>query len=124
VKGHKTVRVSIGTVNIDEKLAPLIPLLWAQGIRTCQCCQEERPGKASITFADLDNALKFLNVAQREYPVVVETRDDGEGGELHMVGRLLVLFPADDIPQLIEAFTTTTEDEDEEEDAHQPPGTH
>jgi hypothetical protein len=122
VKGHKTVRVSLGTVNIDEKLAPLIPLLWAQGIRTHQCCQEERPGQASITFPDLAHALDFLNVAQREYQVVAQTWDEGESGELHMVGRLLVLFPVDDIPQLIEAFTTTTVDE--EEGAPQPPELH
>jgi len=82
VKRHKTVKVSLGTVEIDEKLAPLIPLLWAQGIRTRQCCQEERAGKASITFWNLEGALEFLNVAQREYEVVVETRDEGEGGEL------------------------------------------
>src|SRR5262249_18284404 len=73
---HKTVKVTLVPafrVDIDEKLAPLIPLLWSVGIQTAQCCQEERPGLASITFPDLDLALDFLTIAGREYKVDVET---------------------------------------------------
>src|SRR5262245_32284945 len=103
-KAHKTVKVSRGEVDIDEKLAPLIPLLWKAGIETNQCCQEERPGLACIEFPGSAEVEEFLFVAQRRYKVEVETWNEGDNGELSIGVRLLVLFPAKDIPQLVKAF--------------------
>src|SRR5262245_16659989 len=102
-RGHPTKKVTLVPayrVDIDVNLAELIPLLWNVGIHTDQCCQEEEPGFASITFLDLDAALDFLNLAGREYRVKVETRDERPDGG-HIVGRLLVLFPVKDIPALV-----------------------
>jgi len=108
-RGHPTKKVTLVPayrVDIDIKLAELIPLLWDVGIQTAECCQEEEAGFASITFPDLDAALDFLNLAGREYRVKVETGDEGEGGEPHNVGRLLVLFPVKDIPALVKRART------------------
>jgi hypothetical protein len=101
---HKTVKVSRGTVEVDEALAPLIPLLWAAGIQTCQCCQEWRPGEAAIDFPDLAAAMEFLNVVGREYSVEVEAWDEGEEGRPNFVCNLLVFFPVKDVPRLIRRF--------------------
>jgi hypothetical protein len=105
VPKHPTVKVSRGEVDIDVKLAPLIRLLWAHGLDTCQCCQEERPGLACIEFPGTAEVCEFLFVAQRPYKVELETWDEGEGGEQCIVVRLLVFFPAKDIPTLVRAFT-------------------
>jgi hypothetical protein len=104
---HKTVkivRIERQEIDIDVKLAPLIRLLWDLDIDTCQCCQEYRPGEACIEFPGTDEVCEFLNVAQREYKVEVETWDEGENGEHSIAVRLLVFFPMKDIPDLIKAF--------------------
>ena len=68
---HKTVKVMLGEEqwDIDVKLAPLIPLLWAAGIRTEQCCQEAHPGLAYIEFPGAADVEGFLCMAQRRYQV-------------------------------------------------------
>ncbi|OAI54029.1 hypothetical protein AYO44_03870 [Planctomycetaceae bacterium SCGC AG-212-F19] len=101
---HKTVKVSRGEVDVDELLVPLIPLLWSHGIGTEQCCQEEQPGLASITFPDLRDVCAFLSMAGMEYPVMAEIWDEGDDDERDFVGRLLVRFPVTDIPKLVKAF--------------------
>jgi hypothetical protein len=108
-KGHKTVKVSCpwtrDKIDIDVELAPLIPLLWACGIETNQCCQEGRPGEACIEFPGTREVMEFLHVAQSEYKVELERQDEVEDGELSIVVRLLVFFPTEDVPGLVEAFT-------------------
>jgi hypothetical protein len=37
-------------IPIDVKLAPLMRLIWDTGIKTNQCCQEDRRGHACIEF--------------------------------------------------------------------------
>jgi hypothetical protein len=104
-KHHPTVLVSRGEVEIDEKLAPLIRLLWARGINTNECCQEDRPGTAYIEFPGTGDVEKFLNVAQKRYRVELQNWNEGVGGELSIRVRLLVYFPTRDIPRLVKVFT-------------------
>jgi len=49
---HKTVKVRSGDedIDIDAKLAPLMLLIWAEDIETCQCCEEYRSGEACVEF--------------------------------------------------------------------------
>lgn len=104
---HPVRRVNhpdFGPIDIDEKLAPLIRRLWELDIMTSQCCQERWPGLAEIEFFGVPEVEEFLNVAQRPYKVEVETWDEGNGGEVAVRVRLLVLFPTKDIPRLVKAF--------------------
>ena len=103
---HKTVKVKYGdeVLNIDAKLAPLLPLLWDEDIETCQCCEEYRPGEACIEFPSTGEVMEFLDIAQRPYKVELETWDDGAEGMHAIQVRLLVFFPTQDIPQLVKAF--------------------
>ena len=103
-RDHKTVRVSLGTVEVDARLAPLIPLLWKRGIETCPCSQEWRSGQAAIAFLTLIDAMEFLNVAGRKYTVEVEAWDEGEDGEHFFVCDLLVFFPIKEVPELVKRF--------------------
>ena len=107
-KGHKTVDVRLGrlgTVPIDEEIAPLIASLNRRRMHTLQSCQEGWPGLAYIEFASSFDVEEFLNAAQRHYRVEVETWDEGEDDELSIRVRLLVIFPTADIPMLTEAFS-------------------
>jgi hypothetical protein len=111
---HPTVKVMLVPayrVDIDVKLAPLIRQLWNVGIHTNQCCQEERPGLASIEFSGTEQVELFLDVAQRNYKVELEHWDEGEDGEHSFRARLLVLFPTKHIPQLVKAFIEYAERE-------------
>ncbi len=104
---HRTVKVKTPygyTTPIDAELAPLVKLLWAAGIDTEQCCQEEWPGLAAITFPGTGDVMAFLEVAQRPYRVELQTWDEGEGRRLAIAARLLVVFPAADVPRLVQAF--------------------
>jgi hypothetical protein len=108
---HPTVKVKCPygwkkgkLVPIDAKLAPLIREVWKADIWTCQCCQDEYPGLAAIEFPGTAEVEEFLDVAQRPYRVELETWDEGEDGVLSIAVRLLVLFPAADIPRLVKAF--------------------
>src|SRR5262249_36209620 len=106
VPKHKTVKVKFEgrTLDIDVKLAPLLPLLWAEDIETCQCCEEYRPGEACIEFPSTGEVVEFLDIVQRPYKVELETWDDGAEGVHAIQVRLFVFFPTQDIPQLVEAF--------------------
>src|SRR4051812_28387709 len=96
---HQTVRVSVRgflTADIDVKLAPLVKLLWKAKVSTCECCQEYYPGLASIEFPGTSEATRFLDVAQRNYKVELESVDEAfcyEDGRQAVCFRLLVLFP-------------------------------
>jgi hypothetical protein len=46
----------------------------------------------------------FLDVAQRDYKVEIETWDEGQDGEHSIAVRLLVFFPTRDIPYLLKQF--------------------
>jgi hypothetical protein len=103
---HKAVKVKFedGTLDIDVKLAPLIPLLWAAGIRTEQCCQEAHPGLAYIEFPGAVEVEGFLCMAQRRYQVELEIWDEGHEGQHVFRVSLVVFFPTTDIPRLVKAF--------------------
>ena len=50
-------------VPIDVELALLMGLLWAEGLRTLECCQDDiemSPGKAFVDFAVMADAVKFI----------------------------------------------------------------
>lgn len=64
---HEQVRASRATV--DRELAELLEHVWAAGIETQFSCQgDEHAGPASITFASVDDALRFMRATmQRSY---------------------------------------------------------
>lgn len=103
---HKTVKVPFGEelIDIDVKLAPLLPLLWDWGIETVQCCQEYRPGESCIEFPGTAEVEDFLFRVQKDYKVELETRNEAEGGGFSIRVRLLVFFPTKDIPRLVKAL--------------------
>jgi hypothetical protein len=78
--------------------------MWECDLRTRFCCQESRPGLASIAFFTTLEAAAFLVVSRRNYPVEVTGgfRWWGDRPEANLV--LSVFFPVEDIPHLIEAF--------------------
>jgi hypothetical protein len=88
-KGHKTANVKLGrlgTVPIDEEIAPLIASLNRRRMLTLQSCQGGWPGL--VEFASSFDVEEFLNVAQRHYRVEVETWDEGEDDKLSIRVRL------------------------------------
>jgi hypothetical protein len=104
---HPTVKLRLGneTVHIDVKLAPLVRLLNDQKFLTVESCQEYWPGLAFIEFAFTGDAEEFLDVAQRNYRVELETFNEAADDErLSRRVRLLVVFPTADIPRLVKAF--------------------
>jgi hypothetical protein len=109
---HETQPVQLGgqTIEIDVKLAALIPLLWEHDVLTLESCQEQYPGLACIEFPGTDEVEEFLFIAQRNYKVELETWDEGEDGEHSIRVRLLVLFPMADIPDLVKRFTECPRD--------------
>ena len=83
IPDHPTVDVD--GVPIDELLVPLITILWALNIRTSECCQasskiahfddedeEEIVDVAQVSFFDLENADRFVNLLARGLPDYVE----------------------------------------------------
>jgi hypothetical protein len=95
-------------IDIDAKLAPLIRLLWSRDILTMQSCQEYKPGLAMIEFPGTVEVMEFLEVAQSDYRVELETWDESEeDGQYAIIVSLHVLFPTKDIPRLVEAFAAT-----------------
>ena len=106
---HETVKVKCSwlggcDVAIDVKLAPLIRQLWDQAIETNACCQEARPGEACIEFPGTGDVENFLAVARGHYRAELDTADGIKDGKRHTRVRLLVYFPAKDIPRLVRAF--------------------
>jgi hypothetical protein len=101
----KKVRHPSGeNIEIDELLAPLVKLVWARGLTTYSCCQEEKPGLACIQFAGSGDVEQFLFVAQQDSHVQVETWDEGEETIRSIRVRLLVLFPTKAIPAITKRF--------------------
>jgi hypothetical protein len=96
---------------IDTGLAPLLPLVWALGMETVQCCQEYRPGEAHIGFDRATDIETFLNAARRKYKgeaytweVDPDTFADWEPRVLKQGIQLGVYFPVEDVPYLLKAF--------------------
>jgi hypothetical protein len=103
-----------GRIEIDKLLAPLMPLIWARGMETLQCCQESRRGLAEIEFENAPDVEEFLDVAQRLYKVEAETWEEpriDESGKQHYRVRILVRFPTKDIPQLVKSFEAACREE-------------
>ncbi len=61
---HRQVTVQVGDwqAEIDEGIAPLIQEIWRAGIETFMSCQQDFHGWIWIQFADVKNAVAFLNV--------------------------------------------------------------
>jgi hypothetical protein len=101
------------TVAIDEKLAPLIRLMWKSGIETVECCEEEYPGLAMISFLETFGVETFFYVAKRNY--FVQARgfyDEDEEGNCSCCQVFLdVHFPAEEIPRLVKGFKTYESEE-------------
>ena len=65
---HKTIKVKVGDQegDIDEKIAPLIKLIWQSGIYTLNCCENNVPEDwVWIEFMSVDDAELFLNLVAR-----------------------------------------------------------
>jgi hypothetical protein len=103
-------------IDIDAKLAPLIEQIWRLRIQTNQCCEEYRPGLASIEFPGTGEAREFLFIAQKDYHTELERWDEGETVQRAINLRLLVIFPTADIPRLVKAFATVEHVEDSPSD--------
>jgi hypothetical protein len=118
MRKHKTKTVMFygNPVEIDEQLAPLLPLLWEHDILTYQSCQEEHPGLACIEFAGSGDVMDFLRIAQRNYRVEARTWDDGDDGEPVIIVQLVVYFPTQDIPRLVQAFKDAPPPEDDDQE--------
>jgi hypothetical protein len=61
---HKQVTILDPTSNemieVDEGLAPLLKEIWDFGIRTCNSCQENKPGTMWIEFLTSEDVEAFL----------------------------------------------------------------
>jgi hypothetical protein len=68
---HKQVTILDPTSNemieVDEGLAPLLKEIWDFGIRTCNSCQENKPGTMWIEFLTSEDveALILLTALKR-----------------------------------------------------------
>lgn len=66
---HPTVALTVGdgiVLHVDEELAGIVDLLWTVGIRTSSCCQESRPGLASLepmSLADMETLYELLTAS-------------------------------------------------------------
>jgi hypothetical protein len=92
---------------VDARIAPLVRELWARGVWAEDPCEEARPGLASITFITAGDVSEFLEAAQREYDVKLESdwyKAEGEGEEWRVWLGLVVLFPTNDVPRLAKAI--------------------
>ncbi len=71
---HRTVPVRIGPwhADIDEAIAPLIREMWIAGIETEMSCQQDGFGKVWISFTELADLVRFLNIVA-EYEVGATT---------------------------------------------------
>lgn len=62
---HKQVKIRYldnRLVEVDEKLVPLLSLIWKHKIQTLLSCQENQPNRAWIHFASTEDATKFINL--------------------------------------------------------------
>lgn len=115
--GHKTQKLlnpfEGRTVSIDEKLAPLIGLMWKSGIETVDSCEEAHPGLAMISFLETFGVETFFYVAKRSYFVHARGYydEDEEGNCCCCQVFLDVHFPAVDIPRLVKGFKKYESDE-------------
>lgn len=70
---HQTHRTTIlRGIPVDEKLAPLLNILWSIGIRTTESCQQVASARdipvASISFETTDDATKFVTLLAASSP--------------------------------------------------------
>jgi hypothetical protein len=109
---HETESVLLDgeRIDIDAKLVPLLRLLWSCGLSTLSSCQEYHPQTAYIEFANTADAASFLNVAGRDYFVVLDRWDEGIGEAHEFRIRLLCFFPIGDIPMLAKRFAAEVEE--------------
>jgi hypothetical protein len=48
-------------ISIDKKIAPLIKIIWNNGIKTVGSCEGKKDGFSWITFNGLNSAIEFMN---------------------------------------------------------------
>lgn len=104
---HRQVPVPYdgGTVEVDEGLAELLPVVWAHGARTSASCADDG-GHASITFASPADAVVLLNLATDEdtpdlpywtYEAEAVNRSRDTGGAPDHAFHMTVRFPAEHV---------------------------
>jgi len=61
---HKQIAIydlsSNQTIEVDEGIASLLKAIWDFGIRTCNSCQENKPGTIWIEFISAEDVEAFL----------------------------------------------------------------
>lgn len=59
-RGPNHPQKRVGNIRVDEKMAPLLRLVWKAGIETMSSCQGDEGYPAHITFMDLEPGLAFV----------------------------------------------------------------
>lgn len=105
------------SVEIDEKMAPLIEMLWKTGIQTQFCCQgdhmfldptewDARAYRAYILMTRDENSLEFVKLLLSNFYAFtaekVSWTIEFDRNPLDNVNRILLRFPQEDILPLVE----------------------
>jgi hypothetical protein len=92
------------TVSVDEDMAPLVAACWRAGIDTSECCQEDEPGLARLSFLNLADMERFHDVVTASAPL---DEDGGWSWRLWTDGGLrgYVLMPRAELARCWEAVT-------------------
>ena len=106
---HPQVPVQVGhrKANVDEKIAPLIEVIWQSGGDTIGSCQEHAPGKSYIGFALRRHGDAFAQTLQQagikaesqQKKLSIKNADTGDVFEMKTIN---VTFPLADIPRIVE----------------------
>ena len=105
------------SVEIDEKMAPLIEMLWKTGIQTQFCCQgdhkfldptdwDAREHRAYILMTRDENSIEFVKLLLSNFYAFtaekVSWTIEFDRNPLDNVNRILLRFPQEDILPLVE----------------------
>lgn len=77
VKIHNPFRNEL--MEVDEGMAELLPLLWANDIKTIMSCQENKPGYAWIMFYELEDIRKFLVLVSKSQTLLFDRMERKSG---------------------------------------------
>lgn len=105
------------SVEIDEKMAPLIEMLWKTGIQTQFCCQgdhmfldptewDARAYRAYILMTRDENSLEFVKLLLSNFYAFtaekVSWTIEFDRNPFDNVNRIILRFPQEDILPLVE----------------------
>lgn len=73
---HPEIRVTVGDTSamIDRGIAPLIELLWENGVRTSECCEGGGDELAAIYFSEERELTRFVTLAVEGAGVALRRR--------------------------------------------------